>query len=168
MKGTRKLVFMALLTAISLCVWLIEAQIPLPIPVPGVKLGLASVVTLTAMNLLGRREALCVLLVRIVLSALFAGSFSVILFSLAGGLLSWAVMALTIGLFSEKNLWAVSVLGAIGHNAGQLLAAAGVMRSAAVLWYGPALLCAAIVTGAFTGVAALYLIRALRKHLKSF
>ncbi len=167
MKGTRKLVFMALLTAISLCVWLIEAQIPLPIPVPGVKLGLASVITLTAMSLLGRREALRVLLVRIVLSALFAGSFSVILFSLAGGLLSWAVMALTIGLFSEKNLWVVSILGAIGHNAGQLLAAAGVMRSAAVLWYGPALLCAAIVTGAFTGVAALYLIRALRRSLKS-
>lgn len=168
MKRTQKLVFMALLTAISLCVWLIEAQIPLPIPVPGVKLGLASVVTLTAMSLLGRREALCVLLVRILLSALFAGSFSVILFSLAGGLLSWAVMALTIGLFREKNLWVVSILGAIGHNAGQLLAAAGVMKSAAVLWYGPALLCAAIVTGAFTGVAALYLIRALRRHIKLF
>ncbi|MCD7844538.1 MAG: Gx transporter family protein [Oscillospiraceae bacterium] len=168
MKRTQKLVFMALLTAISLCVWLIEAQIPLPIPVPGVKLGLASVVTLTAMSLLGRREALCVLLVRILLSALFAGSFSVILFSLAGGLLSWAVMALTIGLFREKNLWVVSILGAIGHNAGQLLAAAGVMKSAAVLWYGPALLCAAIVTGAFTGVAALYLIRVLRRHIKLF
>ncbi|MCD7749230.1 MAG: Gx transporter family protein [Oscillospiraceae bacterium] len=168
MKRTQKLVFMALLTAISLCVWLIEAQIPLPIPVPGVKLGLASVVTLTAMALLGRREALCVLLVRIVLSSMFAGSFSVILFSLAGGLLSWAVMALTIGLFDEKRPWVVSILGAIGHNAGQLLAAAGVMKSAAVLWYGPALLCAAIVTGAFTGVAALYLIRALRKHLNLF
>ncbi|MCD8117716.1 MAG: Gx transporter family protein [Oscillospiraceae bacterium] len=168
MKGTRKLVFMALLTAMSLCIWLIEAQIPLPIPVPGVKLGLASIITLTAMALLGRQAALCVLLVRIVLSALFAGSFSVILFSLAGGLLSWGIMALTIGLFDEKRLWVVSILGAIGHNAGQLLAAAGVMKSAAVLWYGPALLCAAIITGAFTGAAAMYLIRALRKHLKSF
>lgn len=167
MKRTKRLVFMALLTAMSLTVWLIEAQIPLPIPVPGVKLGLASVITLTAMALLGRRDAGLVLLARVILSALFAGSFSVILFSLAGGFLSWAVMALTIGLFDEKRLWAVSILGAIGHNAGQLLAAAAVMKTASVLWYGPALLSAAIVTGAFTGLVSMYLTRAVKKRVKT-
>lgn len=161
MKNTKKLVFMALLTAISLVIWVIEAQIPAPIPVPGVKLGLASVVTLTAMKLLGRKEALAVLLVRVVLASLFAGSFSAILFSLAGGVLSWAVMAAVLGLFEEKLLWAVSVLGAIGHNAGQLAAAIAVTRTPSLIAYGPALLCAAVVTGAFTGVAALYLTRAL-------
>lgn len=161
MKNTKKLVFMALLIAISLVIWVIEAQIPAPIPVPGVKLGLASVVTLTAMKLLGRKEALVILLVRVVLASLFAGSFSAILFSLAGGVLSWAVMAAVLGLFEEKLLWALSVLGAIGHNAGQLAAAIAVTRTPALVAYGPALLCAAVVTGAFTGVAALYLTRAL-------
>ena len=153
---------MSLLTALSLVIWVIEAQIPPPVPVPGVKLGLASVITLTAMVLLGRREALAVLVVRVILSSLFAGSVSVILFSLAGGLLSWAVMALLLGLFEEKLLWVVSVFGAIGHNAGQLLAAAAVTKSAAIFWYGPALLASAVVTGAFTGLGAAYLVRALR------
>jgi heptaprenyl diphosphate synthase len=166
MTRTKKLVFMALLTAISLGIWVIEAQIPSPIPVPGIKLGLASIVTLVTMVWLGRKEALAVLCMRVFLACLFAGSFSAILFSLTGGLLSWGVMALVLGLFSEKQLWIVSVLGAIGHNAGQLLAAMAVTKTASLIWYGPALLCAAIVTGAFTGVAAVYLQKALKGYIK--
>ena len=166
MTRTKKLVFMALLTGIALVVWVIEAQIPAPIPVPGIKLGLASVVTLTAMVLLGRREALAILLARVFLASLFAGSFSAILFALTGGVLSWIVMALTVKLFDEKLLWVVSVLGAIGHNAGQLLAAIAVTKTASLVVYGPALLCAAIVTGAFTGVAAMYLRRALARNIQ--
>ncbi len=154
---------MALLTAISLVIWVIEAQIPAPVPVPGVKLGLASVVTLTAMALLGRREALAILLMRVFLASVFAGSFSAILFSLAGGALSWAVMAAVLGLFDEKQIWVVSVLGAVAHNAGQLLAAMAVTKTAALIAYAPALLCAAIITGAFTGAAAAALIPALRR-----
>jgi len=165
MTKTKKLVFMALLTALSLIIWVIEAQVPVPVPVPGVKLGLASVITLTSMVLLGRKEALAILLMRVFLSCLFAGNFSVILFSLTGGFLSWAVMALTEKLFSEKLLWVVSVLGAIGHNAGQLAAAMLVTKTASIIWYGPALLCTAIITGAFTGVAAMYLQRALKSYI---
>lgn len=166
MTKTKKLVFMALLTALSLIVWVIEAQIPVPVPVPGVKLGLASVITLTAMVLLGRKEALAILLMRVFLSCLFAGNFSVILFSLTGGLLSWAIMSLMVKVFSEKLLWVVSVLGAIGHNAGQLAAAMLVTKTASLIWYGPALLCTAILTGAFTGFGALYLQRALKKYIQ--
>lgn len=162
---TKKLVLLALLTAISLVIWVIEAQIPAPIPVPGIKLGLASVVTLTAMALLGRREALIVLMLRVILASVFAGSLSAILFSLAGGLLSWAVMALALRPLGEKLLWAVSVLGAIGHNTGQLGAAIWVTRTPSLVAYAPALLCAAIVTGAFTGVAAAQLQKPLRKML---
>ncbi|MBR2716473.1 MAG: Gx transporter family protein [Oscillospiraceae bacterium] len=163
---TKKLVFLSLLTAVSLGIWVIESQIPPPVPVPGVKLGLASVVTLAAMVLLGRKESLAVLGARIVLSCLVAGSFSAILFSLAGGLVSWAVMASVLRLFDEKRLWAVSVLGAIGHNAGQLAAALAVTKSPGILAYGPALLCAAIVTGAFTGVIAQKLQKALRGRIQ--
>ena len=167
MKSTKKLVFMALLTAISLGIWILEAQLPPLIPVPGVKPGLASVVTLIAMALLGRREALAILLMRVVLSCLFAGSFSAILFSMSGGLVSWAVMALTVGLLEEKLLWAVSVLGALGHNAGQLLAAVAVTKTPGLLWsYGPILVIAAVATGALTGVTALYLRRVLQSQIK--
>ena len=164
MNRTRKLVFMALLTALELTIWVIEAQIPAPVPVPGIKLGLASVITLAAMASLGRREAGCILLARILLGALFAGSLSAMLFSLAGGVVSWCVMAALLGLFPEKLLWVVSVFGAIGHNAGQLLAAVIVTGTPGILWYGPALLAAAIVTGVFTGLGAMYLTRALKAY----
>ncbi len=163
---TKKLVFMALLTAISLVIWVIEAQIPAPVPVPGVKLGLASVVTLVTMLLLGRKEALAVLLVRVFLGSLFAGSMSAILFSLTGGVLSWAVMALLLRPLSGGLVWVDSVFGAIAHNAGQLLAAMFVTKTAALISYAPALLASAIVTGAFTGVVALYLHKALRGYIR--
>ena len=164
MKRTRKLVFMALLTALELTIWVIEAQIPAPVPVPGIKLGLASVITLAAMASLGRKEAGCILLARILLGALFAGSPSALLFSITGGVVSWCVMAALLGLFPEKLMWVVSVFGAIGHNAGQLLAAVLVTGTPGILWYGPALLAAAIVTGVFTGLGAMYLTRALRAY----
>lgn len=165
MKNTKKLVFMALLTAVALVIWVVEAQIPVPVPIPGIKLGLASAVTLTAMALLGRRDALAVLLARVVLGSLFTGSFSAILFSLTGGVLSWAVMALTLNRFREGRLWVVSVFGAVAHNAGQLLAAMTVTKTASLAAYAPALLCAGIITGAFTGVASMYLHKALRGHI---
>ena len=164
MSKTRKLVFMALLTALELTIWVIEGQIPAPIPVPGVKLGLASVITLTAMAALGRKEAGAILLARILLGTLFAGSPAAMLFSLAGGALSWAVMAALLGAFPEKLLWVVSMFGAIGHNAGQLLAALLVTGTPGILWYGPALLAAAIVTGVFTGLGAMYLTWALKAY----
>ena len=164
MNRTHKLVFMALLTALELIIWVIEGQIPAPIPVPGVKLGLASVITLAAMVLLDRRAAGCILLARVLLSAVFAGSVSALLFSAAGGALSWAVMACLVGRFEERLLWVVSVFGAIGHNAGQLLAAMAVTKTASLIWYGPALLASAIVTGAFTGLGAMYLVRALDRY----
>ena len=155
---------MALLTALELTIWVIEAQIPAPVPVPGIKLGLASVITLAAMASLGRREAGCILLARILLGTLFAGSASALLFSITGGVVSWCVMAALLGLFPEKLMWVVSVFGAIGHNAGQLLAAVIVTGTPGILWYGPALLAAAIVTGVFTGLGAMYLTRALRAY----
>ena len=90
----RKLTTMAMLTAISMIVFLIEAQIPLPIAIPGVKLGIANVITLFAIWTLGRREAGAILMVRIVLGNLIIGNVMGMLYSLAGGVLCWLVMCL--------------------------------------------------------------------------
>ncbi|MGN0969286.1 MAG: Gx transporter family protein, partial [Evtepia sp.] len=89
--NTKKLTQMALLTAISMIVFLIEAQIPLPFAVPGVKLGVANVITLYAIWTLGPREAGAILLIRVVLGNLVAGSVMSMAFSLAGGLLCWVI-----------------------------------------------------------------------------
>lgn len=163
MAKTKKLALMAMLTAASLIVFVIEAQIPAPVPVPGVKLGLANVITLVAMLLLGRREAGLILLVRIAMGSVFAGGVSGFIFSICGGVLAYAVMCLTVRAFPLKMLWVVSALGAVAHNIGQLIAAVAITRTAALLVYAPVLLASGIVTGVFTGLAATYLLIRLDK-----
>lgn len=163
MPKTKKLSLMAMLTAASLIVFVIEAQIPAPVPVPGVKLGLANVITLIAMLLLGRREAGLILAVRIVMGSVFAGGVSAFLFSISGGVLAYAVMCITVTRFPRKMLWVVSTLAAVAHNLGQLLAAITVTKTAALMVYAPVLLASGIITGVFTGLVAMYLVRRLDK-----
>lgn len=163
MRKTKKLALMAALTAIALTIFVAEAQIPPVVPIPGAKLGLANIVTLVAIVLMGRREAGEILLMRILLGSMFTGSVSAMMFSIAGGVLAWAIMCLTVRFFGEKQLWIVSVLAALGHNAGQLAIAVWVTGTVSILAYAPVLVAAGVITGAFTGIAALYLIRAARK-----
>lgn len=163
MPKTKKLALMAVLTAIALTIFMLEAQLPAPVPIPGVKLGLANMVTLTAMLILGRREAGAILAARIVMGAVFAGNPSAMLYSAAGGVLAYAAMCLLVGVVPEKRLWAVSAVSAVAHNMGQLLACVLVVKTPGVFIYAPALIVSGVITGVFTGFGAMYLVRALRK-----
>lgn len=162
---TKRLVMMGILSSMALVIFVAEAQIPVIIPIPGIKLGLANVITLVSMSLLGRRDAACILAVRVTLGSVFTGSASAFIFSAAGGVLAYAAMALTIRRFPEKMLWVVSILGAVAHIAGQLAAALYITAAPGIFYYGLILIPAAIVTGAFTGLCAGYLIRPLRRLL---
>ncbi len=152
----------AILTALALALSYTERFIPLQliIPLPGVKLGLANVVTLAALYLLGWKRTLPIVVVRCILGGLFGG-LTGILFSLTGGLLSLATMALCkkIPVFS---IYGVSILGAAAHNIGQILAAMVLMESVYVCAYLPYLLAVAIFTGIATGVACASVLRALK------
>ena len=163
MPKTKKLALMAVLTAIALTIFMLEAQLPAPVPIPGVKLGLANIVTLTAMLILGRREAGTILAARIIMGAVFAGNPSAMLYSAAGGVLAYAAMCLLVGVVPEKRLWAVSAVSAVAHNMGQLLACVLVVKTPGVFIYAPALIVSGVITGVFTGFGAMYLVRALRK-----
>lgn len=163
MPKTRKLALMALLTAIALTIFMIESQLPPPVPVPGVKLGLANIITLMTMLLLGRKEAGAVLTVRIIMGAVFSGSPASLLYSAAGGFLAYIVMCLTVNRFSEKQLWIVSALAGVAHNAGQLLSCVLIVQTPGVLAYGPILAASGVISGCFTGFAAMYLLKALRE-----
>lgn len=163
MPKTKKLALMAVLTAIALTIFMLEAQLPAPVPIPGVKLGLANMVTLTAMLILGRREAGAILAARIIMGAVFAGNPSAMLYSAAGGVLAYAAMCLLVGVVPEKRLWAVSAVSAVAHNMGQLLACVLVVKTPGVFIYAPALIVSGVITGVFTGFGAMYLVRALRK-----
>lgn len=149
--NVKKLTTMSMLTAFSLIVFLIEAQIPLPIAIPGVKLGIANVITLFAIWMLGWKEAGAILVVRIILGNLIVGNVMAMLYSIAGGLLCWVIMSLLKPVMKQKQIWIMSVLGALGHNAGQLAVAVWISGTVGMLWYAPVLILAGIVTGAFTG-----------------
>lgn len=162
-KGARRLTLLALLTAIALTIFIAEAQIPVPIPVPGVKLGLANVVTVYAVFVLGPWDALLILTARVLLGAAFSGQPMTLLYSAAGGLLAWCAMSLLRNVLEERSLWLSSPIAAVFHNVGQLLAAAAVMNSWAVMAWLPHLLLAGVLTGTLTGLSAQMLISRLRK-----
>lgn len=168
MKKTKKLALMSLLTAMALVVFVIEAQIPAPVPVPGVKLGLANVITLTTMLLLGRREAGAVLIVRIIMGAVFTGGPSALIYSMAGGMLAYVIMCLLIVPLGGERVWALSALAAVGHNVGQIAACVAIVKTPGVWSYLPVLVISGIVTGVFTGFAAMYLVKALEKTKAKF
>ena len=158
-----KLLRLALLTAVSLILFLVENQIPAPVPVPGVKLGLGNVIVVCVLFLYGRREALAVLLVKVLLSAILTGNLGALAYSLTGGLLSLGVMCLLKGLLNENQLWVGSVVGAMFHNLGQLLAALVIAETPGLLAYLPVLLLSGMVTGLFTGLAAQAVVNRLRR-----
>ena len=160
-KGAGRITRLALLTAIALTIFLAEAQLPALTAVPGVKLGLANIVTVYAMFALGPGDALLVLSGRVFLGAVFSGQMMTLIYSAAGGFLSWCVLCLLRRLFTGEQIWLASPVAAVFHNLGQLLAAAVVLRSWAVMAWLPYLIIAAILAGLFTGVAAQALLRRL-------
>ena len=157
-KGTGRLTRLALLTAIALTIFMVEAQIPTPIPIPGVKLGLANIVTVWVMFTYGPGDAGMVLFARIFLGAVFSGQMSTILYSGGGGCLAWCVLMFLSKVLSEKQIWLASPISAVFHNVGQLLVAAGVMKTWAVMAYLPYLLLSGVASGFFTGWAAQFLL----------
>ncbi len=163
MKASKRMALCAVLAAVALTIFVAESQIPPVVPMPGVKLGLANIVTLVAMVLLGRRDALAVLVVRLILGAAFTGGFSAFMFSAVGGLFAYIVMAALVGVFPEKLLWVVSVFAALAHNAGQMLVAVLVTGTPGIAVYILILAASGVVTGVFTGLAGMFLIRAVRK-----
>ena len=162
----KKLTLCGMLTALAIVLSLAERLFPLDaiVPVPGVKLGLANVVTLFALTRLSVRDAVAILLCRVALSSLLMGSVTAFLFSLFGGLLALAVMGLllrTEGKFC--SVLGVSVAGAAAHNIGQIIAAVIWMKTGAVMAYLPLLLVMSMPLGLVTGLTAAIVLSHLQK-----
>lgn len=155
----RRLTRCAVLTALALALSVAEGLVPLTIlfPLPGLRLGLANLVTVYALCLFGGREALGILLARCFLGSLLGGNLSALAFSLSGGLLALLVMGILLRL-PALSLYGVSIAGAAAHNTGQILAAIAVLGSHAPLLYLPPLLMASVLTGGVTGAASILLV----------
>ena len=159
---TKNLALCAVLTALALGLGTLENLFPvsLGVPLPGVKLGLANIVTVFALYELGAVPALVILFARCGLGSLFAGNVSALLFSMLGGLCAMLVM---IGLkhCRKLSIYGVSIGGAAAHNIGQMAAAIITLCNTMLLVYLPFLLAVSLLTGTLTGFVAALLFRAM-------
>ena len=151
---TKKIVLLGLLCAIALTIFMVEAQIPALVPIPGVKLGLSNIITVFAVFLLGGKEGAAILFVRIFLGAVFAGNFSTIFYSGAGGLCAILVTILLKNILTHKQLWVAGCLGAVSHSIGQMAAAVAIAGTPGLVVYLPIMIACSIITGLFTGLCA--------------
>ena len=154
----KKIAFGGLLTALAMIFSYVESLIPLTPGIPGIKLGLANLVVLTGLYRLRAGEVLLISVTRILLTGFLFGSGASILYSLAGGLVSFLCMELALrsGLFSPVG---VSVFGGVSHNIGQLLIACWIVKTAGLLGYLPVLLFAGTLAGAAMGVLAVRILQ---------
>ena len=154
----KKITLLAMLSAIALTIFMVEAQIPPLVPMPGVKLGLANIVTVFAVFALGPKEGAAVLAVRIFLGAVFAGNFSTIFYSAAGGACAIAVTILLRKILKENQLWVAGCIGAIAHSIGQMAVAIAIAGTPGLAIYLPVMIAISIITGLFTGLCAQFLV----------
>jgi heptaprenyl diphosphate synthase len=152
-----KLTGLALLTAASLIIFIVELQIPNPFPIPGIKLGLANIITVYAVYRYRPHEVAMIVAARLLLGSIFTGNFLSLVYSAAGAFLCLAGMLLLKRLIDEKRLWMASVLGAFLHNTGQMAAALLIMRTPQLLLYYPFLIVSGCLAGLFTGLAAQFI-----------
>lgn len=164
----KRMTRMALLCAIALTIFMLEAQIPPIVPLPGVRLGLANIVTVFAVFVLSPGEAGGILAGRIFLGSVFAGNFSMIFYSAAGGLLAILMTILLRKILTRKQIWVAGCLGAAAHAVGQMAMAVLLTGTPSILLYLPALLLCSLIAGLFTGLCAQVLINRGKKLWNSF
>ena len=149
----------------AILISLLELIIPVPIPIPGVKLGLANIITIIAIAFLDLKDVLTIVILRCLVVGVLSKGISALPFSLSGGLLSalimWLVYKKMVGVFSIKG---ISVIGAITHNAAQLIVASLILRESVILYYLPILLISAIVTGLITGTISELTVKEIKKR----
>ena len=156
--NVKKLTQMALLSAVALIIFVVEAQIPALVPIPGIKLGLANIITVFAVWILGSWEAALILAVRIFLGAVFAGNFGTILYSAAGGTLAILATILLKKVLRQNQLWVAGCVGAIAHSVGQMAMAILLTGTPGLIVYLPVMIVCSIITGFFTGLCAQFLV----------
>lgn len=156
--NVRRLTQLAMLTGVALIIFVIELQIPNPFPIPGIKLGLANIITVYAVYRYRAKEVMMIVSCRIFLAAIFSGNMMALIYSFAGSILCLAGMLGVRKIIDMGHIWISSIFGAILHNTGQISIAVLVMGKG-ILVYFPFLLVSGCFAGAFTGICAQMIIR---------
>lgn len=163
-KNSKKINYMAMcgiLTTVAMVFSYIDSLIPIPIPIPGVKIGISNIAIITVLYVVGIKEAIVINILRIVLTSILFGNITSFWFSITGGIFSILVMVLLkkIDIFSTVG---VSVAGGVSHNIGQIAAAVIIMETNVILYYLPVLLVTGTITGVVIGIVAAMVIKRVR------
>lgn len=161
----RKLTTLALYTTLAMIIFAVESLIPPLVPIPGIKLGLANIITLVVLTKYSPGDTLLILLARIFLSTFLFGQAMSLLYSLVGGICSYAAMVLVHHLLQKHFIYLTAIVGALFHNLGQLLVAYLITAVPGVLTYLPFLILSGILTGLFTGLCAHFTLKYLLRRL---
>ena len=157
MKDTKKLTVLALLTAAAMILSYVESLLPSP-GIPGVKLGLANIAVIFALYRLGTGPAFAVSLIRVAMVSLLFGSLGALAYSLAGAVLSLAVMSL-LRRWDRFSTVGVSVAGGVSHHLGQILMAMWMLETSRLIWYLPALILSGLGGGILVGLCGALLVK---------
>lgn len=168
MKRINKLIFLSLLVSIGLALSVIESAIPLPITVPGAKLGLSNMVILVTLVIFGFKEALVVGMLKSIVLVLVTGSVSSFFYSFSGAIFSCFAMFIVYKYFMNIfSLIGVSIFGAVAHNIAQVSVASIMMNNSRIYSYLPILLMMSLFTGYFVGLSSIYISDNLKRNLQS-
>lgn len=162
--NSKKIASYGLFIALAFIFSYIESLVPIPFPVPGIKLGLANLVIIIAIYGIGPKEAFVLSIVRVILVGFTFRDPSTLIFSLAGGVLSWLAMVI----FMKLKLFSmigVSIIGGIAHNIGQIIVAILYVNNPSLIYYLPLLLISGVVSGTLIGILGAIVIKRLHKFL---
>lgn len=168
MKKLKKLVFLSILVSVGLGLSVLESAIPLPIMIPGARLGLSNMVILVTLIIFGFKEGLIVSVLKSIILMLVTGSVSSFIYSISGAILSCITMFLTYKYcHSIFSLIGVSIIGALSHNFGQVTVASLMMNNLRIYTYLPFLMLISLFTGYFVGLASRYIVKNLEENFKT-
>ncbi len=160
----RKVAYYGIFTALAIILSYLERIIPVPIPIPGIKLGLANLVVLLFLYYSGEKEAFAVSIIRIIIVGMLFSGVSGVIYSISGGILSLFVMIIAKRL-KVFSIIGVSILGGVFHNLGQIIMASFIINNSKLFYYLPYLIISGEITGVLIGLSSHYVLLHL-KHVK--
>ncbi len=159
---SKKIATYGLLIALAFIFSYVESLFPMPFGVPGMKLGLANLVVISALYGMGWRDAFVLSVIRILLVGFTFRDPNTMLFSLAGGILSWLMMVI----FKKSKMFSmvgVSIIGGVSHNIGQIAVAIVYVSNLNLVYYLPVLLVFGAVTGSLIGILGAMIVKRLKR-----
>lgn len=151
--NTKKIAYCGLLTTVALLLSYVERMLAIPMLIPGMKLGLANVTVVIALYLFDSKTAFSISILRILISAFLFTGFASFLYSASGALLSFVIMSL-LKKTNRFSTIAISILGGISHNIGQIIIACIIVENIGLFYYTPFLIVIGTITGFLIGIIA--------------